>query len=137
MLTISWFYETFPHILHEWPFMILAGSFFIVTWIIKASALMWSGYARFSKSLWVTLISNILSLGGLFAIFFFNIRYTPELSYFFLITAGSMFFIDFVITSLFTGKGSWVGGILGILLADALIIISTTLFFAFRFYILA
>ncbi|MBW7936299.1 MAG: hypothetical protein H3C71_03910 [Flavobacteriales bacterium] len=136
MLTISWFYETFSHILQEWPFMVLAGSLFIITWIIKSCGLTLAGYAKFKRALGIALIANILVFGGFFTMLFLQYRPTAILQMFILILVIGALIVDVFIVTIFTGKGRWIGGILGILMSDAIITISTIVFLVLRFYLL-
>lgn len=137
MLTVSWFYETFDHMLHEWPFMVLVGSFFIVTWMLKTGGIYLTGFQKFTKCVLLTLLSNLIFLGGLFTLFFFNIKPFSSIQEFFGILTNAAVGLDILFLTIFSRNASWFSGLLGILLADSLIIASTYLFFAFQFYLLA
>lgn len=137
MLTVSWFYETFEHLLHEWPFMVLASSFFIVTWVLKTGGIYLTGFRKFKSCVLLTLLSNLVFFGGLFALLFLQFKPFSSIQEFYGLLCVAAVGIDLLFVSLFSRKGSWLSGILGILLADSLIIASMSAFFAFQFYLLA
>lgn len=137
MLTVSWFYETFEHLLHEWPFMVLAGSFFIVTWVLKTGGIYLTGFRKFKSCVLLTFLSNLLFFGGLFAILFLQFKPFTSFQEFYGLLCAAAVSIDVLFVTLFSRKGSWLSGILGIFLADSLIITSMSAFFAFQFYLLA
>jgi hypothetical protein len=137
MLTVSWFYETFEHLLHEWPFMVLAGSFFIVIWMLKTGAIYLTGFRKFKSCVLLTLLSNLIFFGGLFTLLFLKFKPFSTVQEFYGLLCVAAVVIDLLFVSLFSQKGSWLSGILGIFLADSLIIASMSMFFAFQFYLLA
>ncbi|MCX7742960.1 MAG: hypothetical protein N2167_00195 [Flavobacteriales bacterium] len=137
MLTVSWFYETFDHMLHEWPFMVLAGSFFIVTWVLKTGGIYLTGYKKFKNCVFLTLSSNLIFFGALFILFFLKIKPFASVQEFFVLLIVTAVSLDILFITIFSQKSSWLNGVFGILLADSLIIASITIFFAFQFYLLA
>ncbi len=137
MLTVSWFYETFVHVLHEWTFMVLAGSFFIVTWMLKTGGIYLTGFQKFKKCVFLTLLSNLIFWVGLFTVLFFKFKPFASVQEFIGIVTGAAVGLDILFVTIFSRRTSWLNGILGILLADSLIIVSISLFFAFQFYLLA
>jgi hypothetical protein len=137
MLTVSWFYETFDHMLHEWPFMVLAGSFFIVTWMLKTGGIYLTGFQKFKKCVFLTLLSNLIFFGGLFTMLFLKFKPFTSVQEFIGILTGAAVGLDILFVTIFSRKTSWLSGVLGILLADTLIIASVSLFFALQFYLLA
>jgi len=135
MLTVSWFYETFEHLLHEWPFMVLAGSFFIVTWVLKTGGIYLTGFRKFKSCVLLTFLSNLIFFGGLFTLLFLKFKPFSTFQQFYGLLCASAVGIDLLFVSLFSYKSSWLSGILGILLADSLIISSISAFFIFQFYL--
>lgn len=136
MLTVSWFYETFDHMLHEWPFMVLAGSFFIVTWVLKTGGIYLTGFQKFKKCVFLTLLSNLIFFGGLFTLLLLKIKPFTSVQEFIGILAGAAVGLDVLFVTFFSLRTSWLNGMLGILLADSLIITSISLFFVLQFYLL-
>ncbi len=137
MLTVSWFYDAFEHFLHEWPFMVLAGSFFIVTWVLKTGGIYLTGFRKFKTCMLITFLSNLVFFGGLFALLFLKFKPFSTVQEFYGLLCVTAVAIDILFVSTFSRKTSWLSGILGILFADSLIISSMSAFFAFQFYLLA
>lgn len=137
MLTVSWFYETFQHVLNEWPFMVLMGSFFIVTCVLKTGGIYLTQFRKFKHCVLITLLSNLFFFGGLFAMLFFQFKPTTEFQLFYGLLCLAFIFIDLLFISIFSRKASWISGVLGILFIDSLIISTVSIFLVIQFYLFA